>query len=61
MSAEDAKNVSWTWLSLPRVWGILTMAFTIKFVYMAHHFTLLGLNPFDLRVDREGSWFENSL
>ena len=25
-----------------------------KFVYMAHHFILLQLNPFDLRVDRVG-------
>ena len=34
------------------------MAFTGKFVYMAHHFILLRLNAFDLRVDREGWWFE---
>ena len=32
--------------------------FIYKFVYMAHHFILLRLNPFDLRVDREESWFE---
>ena len=25
---------------------------------MAHHFILLQLSPFDLRVDREESWFE---
>ena len=51
-SAESAKTVSWPWLSpLPR-WGSLTMAFTGKFVYMAHHFILLRLNPFDLSVDR---------
>ena len=38
------------------------MAFVGKFVYMAHHFILLQLNPFDLRgVDREGWWFEHSL
>ena len=30
------------------------MLFTGKFVYMAQHFILLCLNPFDLRVDREG-------
>ena len=41
-----------------RGWGGLTMAFTGKFVYMAHHFILLRLNPFDLRFDREGWWFE---
>ena len=27
---------------------------------MAHHFILLRLNPFDLRVDKEGWWFEHS-
>ena len=26
---------------------------------MPHHFILLRLNPFDLRVDREGWWFED--
>ena len=41
--------------------GSLTMAFTDKFVCMAHHFVLLRLNPFDLRVDREGWWFEHSV
>ena len=33
-------------------------------VYIAHHFILVRLNPFDLRpwfrVDREGWWFEHS-
>ena len=53
-SAEAAKNVSWPWLSLVRGWGSLTMTSTVKFVYMAHHFILLLLNPFGLRVDREG-------
>ena len=28
---------------------------------MAHHFILLWLNPLDLRVDREGWWFEHSM
>ena len=28
---------------------------------MAHHFTLLRLNPFDLRVARERWWFEHSV
>ena len=46
-------NVPWSWLSQLRGWGSLTMAFTGKFVYIAHHFILLQLNPFDLRVDRE--------
>ena len=31
-----------------------TMTFTGTFVYMVHHFILLQLNPFELRVDREG-------
>ena len=34
---------------------------TGKFAYMAHHFILLRLNPFGLRVDREGWWFEHSM
>ena len=37
------------------------MASTGKFVYMAHHFILLRLNPFGLRVDREGWWFGHSV
>ena len=53
-SAEGAKNVSRPWLSPLRGWGSLTMTSTGKFVYMAHHFILLRLNPFGLRVDREG-------
>ena len=61
MSAEGAKNVSWHWLSPLRGWGSLTMTFTGKFVYMAHHFILLRLNPFGVRVDREGWWFEHSM
>ena len=28
---------------------------------MAHHFILLRLDPFGLRVDREGWWFEHSV
>ena len=49
------------WLSPLRGWGSLTMApFTRKFVYTTHDFILLGLNPFDLSVDREGWWFEHS-
>ena len=36
------------------------MTLTAKFVSVAHHFILLQLNPFGLRVDREGSWFEHS-
>ena len=29
-------------------------------IYMAHHFILLRRNPFGLRVDRDGWWFEHS-
>ena len=41
----------------------MLMAFTGKFsfVYMAHHFILLRLNPFDLRFVREGWWFQHSM
>ena len=31
------------------------------FSYMAHHFILLPLNPFGLKVNREGWWFEHSM
>ena len=37
------------------------MAFAGKFLYMADHFILLWLNPFEIKVDREGWWFEHSL
>ena len=60
-SAEAAKNVSWPWLSLHRGLGSLTMTSTVKFVYIGHHFILLPLNLFDLSVDVERWWFENSL
>ena len=60
LSAEGAKNVSWSWLSPLRGWGSLTMLLTGKVVYMAHHFILLSLNLFELGVDREGWWFEHS-
>ena len=36
----------------------MTMEFTDKFVYMAHHFMLLPLYPFQLRFDGEGWWFK---
>ena len=61
MSAESAENVSWLWLSALRVWGSVTIVFTGKFVYMAHHFTLVRLNPLPLSVDEEGRWFEHSV
>ena len=34
------------------------MAFTGKFLYMAQHLLLLWLGSFELRVGREGWWFE---
>ena len=54
-------NVSWPRLSLLQGWGSLTIAFTGKFVYMVHHFILLWLNKFGLRIDREGCCFEDSV
>ena len=60
LSAEGAKNIFWPWLALLQGQSSLNMAFAGKFVYMAHPFILLWLNPFDLRVDRERWWFEHS-
>ena len=58
---HDVKIVSWPWLSYLREWGSLTMRFTGKFVYMAHHFILLHFNPFGLRIDIQRWWFEHSV
>ena len=60
LSEEGAKNISWPWLFLLQGLVSLAMAFAAKLVYMDHHFILLWLNPFDLRVDREGWWFGHS-
>ena len=60
LSAEGAKIVISPWISLLQGWK-MTMTFAGKFVYMAHHFILLRLNPFEFRVDREGWWFEHSV
>ena len=49
------------WLSPRRAWGSLNMTFTGKFVHMAQHFILLRLNQFELRADREGGWFDDSV
>ena len=59
LSVEGAENVSWLWISLLGRWGSPTVAFTGKFVYMAHYFVLLWLNPFDFRIDRKGRCFEH--
>ena len=61
LSAEGAKNDSWPSLSPYGGLGNLTMTSTGKFLYMAHHFILLRLNPFGLWVDSEGWWFEHSM
>ena len=61
LSADAAKNISWPWLSPLRGWGSLTMAFTVKFVYMDHHVILLRLNLCDLRVNSDGWCFEHSV
>ena len=37
------------------------MVFTGKFVYIAHHFILLWLNPVDFRFDRVGRSFEHTV
>ena len=60
-SAERAKSVSWIWLSPLRGWGSLIITSTGKFVYKAHHFILLRLNPFGLSVDSEEWCFEHSM
>ena len=60
-STDHAKNVSWFWVSPLREWSGLTMASTEIVVCAAHHFVLLWLNPFGLRVDSEGYWFEDSM
>ena len=36
------------------------MAFAGKYLYMAHNFILLRLNPFNLKVNRKVWWFEHS-
>ena len=51
LSADSARNFSWPRLSLLRGWSSFTMAFTSTFVYIAHHFALLRLYPFDLNVE----------
>ena len=61
LSAERAKNVFWHWLYPFGGLRGLTMTFTGKFVYMTRHFILRRLNPFGLRVDREGWWFEDCI
>ena len=60
-SAEIAQNVSWASLFPVRGWGSPTMTSIGKFVCMAHHFILLWLNPFGLRVDNEGLWLEHEM
>ena len=61
LSSQGAKKISWLWLSQLRGWSSLTLTFSGKLVNMAHHFILLRLNQFDLRVDRKAWWFEHSM
>ena len=37
------------------------MTFIDMFVYMAYHVIMRRLNPFGLRVDSEGLWFDGSM
>ena len=60
-SAERAKSVSWFWLSRLRGWRSLIITSTGKFLYMAHDFILLRLNPIGVRFLSEGWWFEHSM
>ena len=56
---QNCLDKSLIYISAPRKgWVTLTIAFPGKFVYIAHRFILLHLNPFDLSGDREGCWFE---
>ena len=43
--------------------GVFRICHLLANLYMADHFILLRLNPFDLslRVDRKGWWFEHSV
>ena len=41
--------------------GVVWLWHLLVNLYMAHHFILLRLSPFDLKVDREGWWFEHSV
>ena len=61
MSGEDAKNIYCPGYFPSKDEGNLTMIFTSIFVYIPHHLIVLQLNPFGLRVDREGWWFEHSM
>ena len=59
LSADCTKNISWSRLSPLQRWGHLTMAFTDKFLYIAHHFIFVPQNAFGLGVNREWWWFEH--
>ena len=61
LSSECAKSLCWPWLSPLYGWGSLTTALTAKFVYIAHHFILVRINHFRVRLDRMGWWFGHSV
>ena len=52
LSREGAKNVSWPCISSLRGWGSLAIRLTGKCVHRTHHFILLRLSNFGVRVDR---------
>ena len=49
------------WLFSLWGWDRMTIAFTGKFVYIAHHFILLHFSRFDLSVITDGRWFDHSV
>ena len=59
LSGEGAKSVSWSGLSPPWRWGSVTITFTGNFVHMGVHIIMLWFNPFEIRFDREGWWFDH--
>ena len=51
---ESLSGIQWLGVQVP------VRSTFYSYIFIAHHFIFLGLNPFDPRVDREGWWFENS-
>ena len=64
LTEEVPGNFSRRWVSPIRAlqaWRSLTMPFTSKFLYIAHHFILLRHNPFGVRLGMMGLCFEYSV
>ena len=57
-SSEQNKNVNFV-IFINR--KCIKAIYAVKFHVLVHHFILLLFNPFDLRVDWEGWWFEHSM